>query len=122
MDTKNELDELLKKHMEFRKDEQIEPNPSIQNELRKKVQLRKKATTYHLLDNLKNWLTVDIKLYQAGLAMSLVAILLITLRPVSEPLKNKEAGIMIADTTVTTNSNSIKQDSFLVKNFSVNMN
>jgi len=122
MDKKHELDDILKKHMEFSDDEQPELNPAIQNELRKKVQLRKKQPKAGIINNLLHWLTLDIKLYQAGLAMFLLVFIFFAVSPSGTRIQNIGSNAINPDTTLASKSNSFKQDRFLVKNFSVSIN
>ena len=122
MDTKKELDELLKKNMKFRNDELPELNPAYQNELRKKVQGRKAVLRDGAVNRFLQWLNIDIKLYQAAMATCLVAVLVLIIKPVGTVSQNKGTSTIIAYTTVTHNSNSFKQDSFLVRNFSFTLN
>ena len=114
---KNELDELLKSRMQFAEGEEPEPNVHIQKTLRKKVEQRKENN--HAFSMLLRLMNTDIKLYHAGLAVAAVAMVFVLLRPVApNPIttNNGVGGTQVADTAG--NSSSLKQDSFLVKNFS----
>lgn len=112
-----ELDALLKRSMRFDTDELPEPDPKIQKILRGKVVLRK--TPYNnFLNNVWRILTMDIKLYQAALALSLIVIFFITLLTCGTQSKNAAAeGKLLTDSSSTSNAPSLKQDSFLMQNF-----
>ena len=114
---KNELDDLLKNVMQFTKEEEQEPAAYIQQLLRKKVEQRKKHK--NLFATILRFMNADIKLYHAGLAVTAVAVVFVLLRPVAPApttIDNGVGGTQVADTAG--NCNSLKQDSFLVKNFS----
>jgi hypothetical protein len=114
---KNELDDLLKNAMQFTKEEEPEPASHIQQSLRKKVEQRK--ANKNVFATILRFMNTDIKLYHAGLAVTAVAVVFILLRPVAPTpttTDNGVGGTQVADTAG--NCNSLKQDSFPVKNFS----
>jgi hypothetical protein len=117
---KNELDELLKNAMQFAPGEEPEPAAYTQKALRKKVNGRKVNGGNRFFIAILRYMNTEIKLYHAGIAVAAVAMVFIMLRPATMPTTGIEsnAGTQIADTSLAGNSNSLKQDSFLVKNFS----
>lgn len=113
MDTnKNEMDELLKKAMQFTEGELPEPDKANYNKLHKKVAARKV--------NKSPWakfFALEIKLYQAVLATATVAVICILLRPAALPQNTNVLGQPGADTATAFKGSSLKSDSFLVRNF-----
>jgi hypothetical protein len=116
MEPINEMDDLLKHSMQFDANEIPEPDPEMQKRLRKKVEARKRS---RFTTGILNFLNMDIKLYHAGLAMAIVALLLVVLRHPAEAPKQYNQGVILADTSIGT---SLKDDTFLVKNFSARIN
>ena len=113
MDThKNEMDDLLSNAMQFTEGEIPEPDKALYNKLRKKVDARKpKGNPFSRLFNL------EIKLYQAALAVAVVAIICLVFRPATLPQDTGNIGMPGSDTATAFKGSSLKSDSFLVKNF-----
>lgn len=116
MNTGDELNDLLKGAMQFEKGDVPEPNPAIHKRLRKKIKSRPKG----LIQGLTRFLNLDIKLYQAGIAIAtttVIILLVLKCTTVSTPQPNQN--IIVADTNV---GSTLLNDSFLVHNFSVQVN
>jgi len=103
------MDELLKTAMQ----NDIAPDDAVRKALRKKVEEKKHSPIIR-------YLNADIKLYQAVLAVAAVAVVIILLRPVGtgNNSNNISGGTLVADTSIAGQYNTLKQDSFLVRNFS----
>ncbi len=113
MDTpKNEMDDLLSNAMQFTEGEIPEPDKARYNKLRKKVGARKPKT-----NPLARLFNLEIKLYQAALAVTAVAIICLVFRPAIIPQGTENMGMPGSDTATAYKGSSLKSDSFLVKNF-----
>jgi hypothetical protein len=113
---RNELDELLKQSMQFSEGELPEPDKNSYNKLRKMIKPQNRPKNFFL-----RLLTVEIKLYQAGLALTAMAIVFIMLRPVQLPQNTNDTGSGSSDTAAAFRGSSLKHDTFLVKNFSTSI-
>jgi len=113
---RNELDELLKQSMQFSEGEIPEPDKASYNKLRKMIKSRKRPKNLFL-----RLLTVEIKLYQAGLALTAMALVFVMLRPVQLPQSPNDTGSGSSDTAAAFKGSSLKHDTFLVKNFSTSI-
>jgi hypothetical protein len=109
---KNELDYLLKNAMQFADGEIPEPDAAGYKKLRKRVGARKAYKTPFL-----KLLNLEVKLYQAALTVIGVAILCFVLKPVTIPANTIEPDTQTTDTASVFKVSSLKNDSFLVKNF-----
>ena len=113
MDThKNEMDDLLNNAMQFTEGEIPEPDKAMYNKLRKKVSSRKPKT-----NPFARLLNIEIKLYQAALAVTAVAVICLVFRPATFPQGAGNIGMPGSDTATAFKGSSLKSDSFLVKNF-----
>ena len=113
---KNELDELLKQSMQFSGGEIPEPDKASYNKLRKMIRPKNRPRNFFL-----RLLTVEVKLYQAGLALTAMALVFIMLRPVQVPQNTNDAGSGSSDTAAAFKGSSLKHDTFLVRNFSTSI-
>jgi hypothetical protein len=113
MDSHNEMDELLKRSLQFDENELPIPDERSYNLLRKKVKSKKPISNNKFLNALVACLNMDIKLYHAGLAVVVVILIFIFLRPATETNKQYKNNIIIADTNISTNQ---KQDTFILRN------
>jgi hypothetical protein len=108
----NNPDDLLRNAMQFGENELPEPDRDIYFSLRKKVIARKTSKNPFL-----RLLNFEVKLYQAALAVAVVAIICLVLRPATILENTNGTGPLVADTTTVFKGSSLKNDSFLVKNF-----
>jgi|GEM_PF-1547567 len=115
METGNGMDDLLKRAMQFDSGELPEPDPSMQTKLRKKVLRKKTLGGNRFISVIIGFFNIDIKLYHAGLAMVGVALVLIIVHSTGERSTHAGDSIMVADTN---SGSSLKDDTFLVRNFS----
>ena len=113
---KNELDDLLKQSMQFSEGEIPEPDKARYNMLKKLIKPENKPRNIFL-----RLLTIEIKLYQAGLALTAVVLAFLMLRPVQAPQNINDAGSGSSDTAAAFKGSSLKHDTFLVKNFSTSI-
>jgi hypothetical protein len=119
MKDRNELDDLLKNSMQFDDGKLPEPDPRIQERLRKKLKRKPLPNSNGLLSYLVNFLNLDIKLYHAGIGLAAILIILLVFRNNTETPSKFKQELIVADTNT---GSSLKQDSFLVKNFNVSIN
>ena len=119
MENKNELDDFLKRNLQFDANEMPEPDPRIQKKLRKRVERNKTFKSNRFMSALVQFLTMDIKLYHAGIAIAAVSIIFLALRHTTETPAHFGHHIIVADTNTGT---SLKEEGFLVKNFSTTIN
>jgi len=111
-----ELEKLLKNSLQFEGNELPDPDPSILLDLRKKVLLRKRPDN-NFISTFMRIMNMDIKLYKAGLAFSVMLIFFVTLLTCGSQSKTSDnEGKLFADSSSFSNSPSLKQDSFLMKN------
>jgi len=118
METKNEFDDLLKRAMQFESGELPEPDPSIQKRLQKKVKKNAINKNKSFFSSIVQFLNIDIKLYHAGIAIAATLLIFLVLRNNNEAPATFKQKVIVADTNV---GSSLKNDSFLVKNFSVSI-
>jgi hypothetical protein len=109
---KNELDDLLQHAMQFADGEIPEPDAAIHKKLRKRVGARRVYKNPFV-----KLMNINVKLYQAAITVVGVAILCFVLKPVSIPANNNINDIQAPDTATVFKGSSLKNDSFLVKNF-----
>jgi len=118
METKNELDDLLKRAMQFNNGELPEPDPRIQKRLRKKL-IRNSAIKHNrFLSGLITFLNIDIKLYHAGIGIAVAIMLFIFLRNGCGAPAETRQPVIVADTNVDLMH---KNDSAFIKD-SANIN
>jgi len=113
---RNELDELLKRNMQFGENELPEPDKNSYLKLRGmiKPQKRNQNVFFRLL-------TFEVKLYQVGLALAAVIVVMIMLRPIQAPQNITAPGSDGSDTASVFRGSSLKHDTFLVRNFSASI-
>jgi len=119
MEPKKEMDELLKRSLQFDENELPEPDERNYKTLLKKVKGKKPFSNNTFINGLFGYLNMDIKLYHAGLAIMAVIIIFIFLRPATETNKQDKTNIIIADTNINPNQ---KQDTFIIRNSSNGVN
>ena len=113
---RNELDELLKGNMQFDENELPEPDKGSYMKLRGMIKPQKNNRNVFL-----RLLTFEVKLYQAGLALAAVIIVMIMLRPIQVPQNIASPGSDSSDTASVFKGSSLKHDTFLVRNFSTSI-
>src|SRR5579863_3752095 len=102
MDTNNEIDDLLKRSMQFGEDEIPEPDLRIHENLRKKINGTKiRSSTF--INTLVQFMNLDIKLYHAGIAVAIVTIIFFMLRNTKGDTQHIKNDIIIADTNTGSN-------------------
>src|SRR5580704_17054411 len=112
MESHNEMDELLKRSLQFDENELPIPDERSYNLLRKKVKANKPISNNRFVNGLIACLNMDIKLYHTGLAIMVVILIFIFLRPSTETNKQYKNNIIIADTNIGANQ---KQDTFILR-------
>lgn len=116
MSTGDELNDLLKRAMQFEKGEMPKPEPDIHRRLRKKIKEQGKG----FVPKLRQFLNLEIKLYHAGIAVAAtVVIIVLILKCTTVSTTRPNQNIIVADTNV---GSTLINDSFLVRNFSVQVN
>ncbi len=113
MEANNEMDKLLKRSLQFNENELPEPDNAHYKNLLKKVKSKKLISNNKFINMLVACLNMDIKLYHAGLAVMVVILIFIFLRPTTETNKQYKNNIIIADTNIGVNQ---KQDTFIIRN------
>jgi hypothetical protein len=123
MDKKDKIDQLLRQSMQLNADELPEPNPDVQRILREKILARqaKQHWTSGVMQRLWSLLNTEVKLYQAGLSLGVLALLFLWL-PVGSPVPKTAEKALLADSIRPVNSSSVRQNKFLVQNFVVRAN
>ncbi len=123
MDNKEELNRLLRQSMQLKESEVPEPDESIRVALRAKVIARQQIQprSLWLLYRLRDLMNVEIKLYQAGLALGVFVFMMVWLPSASSVQKSGEAEL-VADTIHPVYSSSAKQNKFLIRNYIVKVN
>ncbi|HXB14064.1 MAG TPA: hypothetical protein VNZ45_18885 [Bacteroidia bacterium] len=119
MEANNEMDKLLKHSLQFDENELPEPDSSHYKSLLKKIKSKKPVSNNKFVNGLIACLNMDIKLYHAGLAIMVVILIFIFLRPSTETNKQYKNNIIIADTNIGVNQ---KQDTFIIRNSSNGVN
>jgi hypothetical protein len=119
MKDRNELDDLLKNSMQFDSGELPEPDPRSREKLRKKLKRKQLSNKHSLLSGLLNFFNMDIKLYHAGIGLAIMLLIFLVFRNNNETPSKFRQELIVADTNI---GSSLKQDSFLVKNFNVSIN
>ncbi len=115
-DKRNELDELLKRNMQFDENELPESDRNSYLKLRGMIKPQKNSQ-----NALLRFLTFEVRLYQAGLALAAIVVVVIMLRPLQVPQNITSPGSDSSDTASVFRGSSLKHDTFLVRNFSTSI-
>lgn len=121
MKNENNLDDLLRDQMRIETSGIEKPDQSLVAEARKKIAFRKKPKEKTgLLFHLRTFFSLQIKLYQAGIASVVIAagVFFVTRHDKTD---SQREPLQYANTD-TLKSSSVKQNIFLVKNFTEKIN
>ena len=123
MNKKDKLNRFLHQSMQLREDELPKSDEALRSMLRAKVKARQQNTFWpkRFMEKIWRLLNIEIRLYQAGISLAAVAILMVWV-PAITPVQKSVDSVLLADSTRTIYSSSVKQNKFLIQNFAVKVN